>query len=330
MVVVKSAEFTPLTKKVLEYQKGLMQENVRHDPGFEALRCEVVQASYLIIYTYPVAIRVLSEEDAAGFLLKLQTRVPKLLKDFIFEYISYETYLKKIIFWQTNTFLQRRRNLERHYVCALSEPQEIERFFGTNSESNSFYQEDFWDSYVSQEKFAYCPSDTWNTDHTISLRLKERMEKSRKLRSRILQLVLLCSDSLNAQQITCIASFLSMDEKELAQLISEAIDKGYRRLQITNQVRATRDFHFYEKLYLERELMYLIAHDSEPVYIERTNRRLAKERIHYQNRQEESKIRPGVVTHATVAQMLCVPKGTIDSGMQALRKIVMDLVDDYR
>lgn len=328
MEAVNSVELTPLTKKVLEYQIGLMQENKSLDPGFEALKWEVIQASYLIIYTYPVAIRALPEEDAAGFLLKLETRVPKLLKDFFFEHISYESYLKKIIFWQTNTFLHRKRNLERHYVCALNEPQEIERYFGSNAALDSFYQEDTWDSYVSQDEFVYCPSDTWNTDRTISLRLKERMDKSRKLRSRILQLVLLCSDSLNAQQIMCIASFLSMDERELAQLISTAIDKGYRRLKITEQVRTTRDFHFYEKLFLERELMYLTAHNADSVYIERTNRRLKKERVHCQNRQEESRNRPGVVTHATVAQMLSLPKGTIDSGMQALRKIVMELVEE--
>ncbi len=161
---------------------------------------------------------------------------------------------------------------------------------------------------VSQEEFIYCPSDTWNTECTISLQLKARMAKSHKLRSRILQLVLLCSDSLNAQQVSCIASFLSMDENELAHLIAEAIDKGYRRLQITNQVRSTRDFHFYEKLFLERELMFLISQNADPVYIERTNRRLMKERMHCSNRQKESRNRPGVVTHATVAQMLSFRK----------------------
>jgi len=328
MEAANSVELTPLTKKVLEYQKGLMRENSWMEPGFRALTSEVIQASYLIIYTYPVAIRALAEEDASGFLLKLETRVPKLLKDFFFEFISYESYLKKIIFWQSNTFLHRKRNLERHYVCALNEPQEIERYFTSVSEPGSFYKESSSDSFISQDEFMYCPSDTWNAGRSISLRLKERMEKSKKLRSRILQLVLLCSDSLNAQQITCIASFLSMDEIKLAQLISEAIDKGYRRLQITDQVRTTRDFHFYEKLYLERELVFLTTHNADPVYIERTNRRLEKERLHCQNRQEESRNRPGVVTHATVAQMLSIPKGTIDSGMQALRKIVMDLVDE--
>ena len=328
MDATQSVELTPLTKKVLEYQKGLIQVNASKNSSFKALEREVIQASYLIIYTYPVAIKVLVEEDASDFLLKLETRVPKLLKDFFFEFLSYESYLKKIIFWQSNTFIHRKRNQERHYVCALNGPEEIERYFSSTSEPCSFYQEGSWDSIVSQDEFIYCPSDTWNTERTISLQLKARMAKSHKLRSRILQLVLLCSDSLNAQQVSCIASFLSMDENELAHLIAEAIDKGYRRLQITDQVRSTRDFHFYEKLFLERELMFLISQNADPVYIERTNRRLMKERMHCSNRQKESRNRPGVVTHATVAQMLAVPKGTIDSGMQALRKIVRDLVDD--
>ncbi len=45
----------------------MTQASARKKSSFKALEREVIQASYLIIYTYPVAIKVLVEEDASDF-----------------------------------------------------------------------------------------------------------------------------------------------------------------------------------------------------------------------------------------------------------------------
>ena len=153
------------------------------------------------------------------------------------------------------------------------------------------------------------------------------MKKSPTIKKRFYELALLCSSSLNAAQVKLIASCLDIDEYELATKMTQLHETGYRRIEISEHLERTRDLHFMRLMELERRLATSMYYDDQE-HKESIRKRIVRERRHLSERQTELRTRPGSVTHAMVAQIVGVPKGTIDSGMSALKKIVQRIVDD--
>ena len=318
---------TLLTRAILRYQR-MLKDGKASPVDLDLLLSDILKQCYTIIYRYPTLIKQLEEEDAAEFLLNLATRIPGIVREFRYEWISFESYLKKIIFWQVEAFIKRRRYQERRYVCDPNEPEEIERLIAGSQDGTSPYRTVAWESLASEDQSLPYDSSNWDMDHPLCQKIKERMVKSAKLRNRMLQLVLLCSDALNARQIALLAEFLSMNEQELADLITQSLNQCDRRIEINEELRSTRDLHFFGKLHQEREYAMLQSIQADPYYIKQSKQRLERETQFFMNRQQEAWHRTGVVTHAVVGKLLGIPKGTVDSGMQALRKIVGELMDD--
>ncbi len=317
-----------LTSKVLAYQSLEKEKTTRKVKILKKLEEEIIHDSYLIIYRYPVSIRLIPEEDASDFLLKIAGRIPRIIREFYYENISFECYLQKIIYWQASTYLQRKNNKERHYACDVKSNEDIENSLAAENGNYHPPEEDPWNvcSRASPDFLTNFNKDL--VEEQPFYKIQALIQKSHKFRFRFLQLVLLCSDSLDAAKVAFLANFLKMEEKELAEMISSAIEKGYRRHQITEETRAIRDMHFYEKLFLERELIMLSKFNADPYFVEKIEKKLNREKCYFQERRDEAKSRPGSVSHSVVAQVLNIPKGTIDSGMHALRKIVNKMVDD--
>ena len=317
-----------LTSKVLKYQSLNKENNKQKVKILKKLEAEIIQDSYLIIYRYPVSIKLIPEEDASDFLLKIAGRIPRIIQEFYYENISFESYLQKIVYWQASTYLQRKNARERHYACDVKPNEDIENSLVAENEECYTSDNDSWIvcSYTPSGSLTHLDID-FQEDHPY-YKIQSLIRKSHKFRFRFLQLVLLCSDSLDAAKIAFLANFLEMEEIELADMISNSIEKGFRRLQITEETRAIRDAHFYEKLFLERELNMLRKFNADPYFVEKIEKKLKREKCYFQDRQNEARCRPGSVSHSMVGQILHIPKGTIDSGMHALRKIVNKMVDD--
>jgi hypothetical protein len=321
-------KFSELTSKVLKYQSLNKEKDKQKVKIIKKLEAEIIHESYLIIYRYPVSIKLIPEEDASDFLLKIVNRIPRIISEFYYANISFESYLHKIVFWQASTYLQRKNNKERRYACDVKPNEDIEQSLASDNCGYTPYNDNPWYGCANPPPEFIPDVDTDLLEDQPYNKIQTLIQKSHKFRFRFLQLVLLCSDSLDAAQIAFLADFLAMEEKELADMISSAIEKGYRRLQITKETRAVRDAHFFEKLFLERELNMLRNFNADPYFVEKIEKKLNRENYYFQERREEARSRPGSVSHSMVAQVLNIPKGTIDSGMHALRKIVNKMVDD--
>lgn len=320
-----------LTVEVLSCQKLFASSDAQSQTDARLLLDKISHQVWLIAYYYPVLVKVLDEEDAAEFVIGFRNRIPTIIKEFRYEFLTFESYIKKVVFWQSNSFIQRKRKREKYFSCDPNDPETIQRIL-TVSEHNggSFYRQTNWDALlVNEEEYYYDEGKQWNLQHPICKELKERMKKSKTLRNRLLQLVLLCADKLSTWQIECLALFLSMNEKKLAHLIAQAIEKGYRRVEINDEIRGVRDFHFHDFLKKQLELESLVSTHSDPYVISMAQQRYERSKKLFKQRCLESRQRPRVVTHAVIAALMQTPKGTVDSGLQSLKKTLREVIDAY-
>ncbi|MCK9286706.1 MAG: hypothetical protein PHU24_05335 [Sphaerochaetaceae bacterium] len=322
-----------LTRKVLEFQRLSNTKNLikSEEKQLKQFQIELLDTTMLIAYRYPVTIRLLKEEEASEFLLKIYRRLPRIIREFRYEHLSFESYLKKVVFWQAGSFLQRKRKHENLCPCDPNDPEIIERIITGSKQGNISYRYDCnyrdvaWDSLIAESTQEYEP---WDLSSLLCRKVADKIRTSKTFKKRMLQLVLLCADSLDSYQITILSKLLSINEKELAVLITKAIEKSNRRMEIDESLRTIRDTHYYEVLRLQGQLSMLYSVNADSYYIEQVQQRLEKAKRHYVQKYEESKARPGIVTHNVVASLLSIPKGTVDSGMLALRKMLQQLMDD--
>ena len=301
---------SPITEKVLTFQQ---------EPHNQKLKEELLSYCQLVIYTYPATIKVINTEDAAELLLYVNPRLETLLLNYSYTGIPFENYIKKVSYLQAHSFLKIKRHEHRRYLCESVSDEDMEYFLYSRSSLPIDYSHGDW---ASNEEFL------WSENTPLSQRVKEKMKNSSSFKRRILHLVLLCSDLLNSTQISFLSDFLEIEEKELAQMISEALSLSEKRIALKEKSKNIRDNHYFEKEFLERERRFLVSVDAHPYYISKVENKAAKEKRYFNQINSTLKRRPTTVTHATAGKITGVPKGTVDSGLQSLYLYLHKYMDD--
>jgi hypothetical protein len=305
------------TKKVLQFQK---------EPYSQILRDELYSYCQIVIYTYPVSIKVIEPEQAADLLLYVSPRITALLRTFSYTGIPFESYIKKIAYLQAHSFNKMKRKEARRFVCDQMPHEDIEYFIYTQQIDTGPMMKPHltYSDFIGQEELM------WSSETPISMELKTKVHTSASCKKRLLHLILLCSDCLTSSHITFLASYLDMNELELAHMITQALELSDRRISLDENNKRIRDNHFFEKEFLEREKEYLVSIDAHPYYIDRINQKLEKETHFFHKARLKMKTKPTTVTHLSAGKVTNVPKGTVDSGLQSLFKYLHPLVDGMR
>ncbi len=305
------------TNKVLQFQK---------DPYSQELKDELISYCQTIIYTYPSTIKIIEPEQAAELLLYVSPRIETLLLTFNYTGIPFENYIKKIAYLQAHSYNKMKRKEARRFVCDQMTHEDIEYFIYTQKINTGSIMKPhltYADS-IEQEDFM------WSSETPVSLELKQKLETSAPLKKRLLHLILLCSDRLTSSHISFLASYLNMEEIELAKMVTKAIELSDRRITLKENNKRISDNHFFEKEFLEREKEFLVSIDAHPYYIEKINQKLEKEKDYFYKARVKMKVKPTLVTHSSAGKVTSVPKGTVDSGLQSLFTYLHPLVDEIR
>ncbi len=290
-----------IKEKVLAYQKN---------PQSTQLKKELIAYCQLIIYTYPSSIKLITKEMAAELLLYVNPRLEALLRNFTYTGIPFENYIKKVSYLQAQSFVKLKRNERRRFMCESVSDEDLEYFL--YSHPSSSHLEEF----------------QWSEDTSLSKQIKEKIKKSSSFKKRILHLVLLCSDLLNANHISFLAQYLEIDEYELATMISKALEMSEKRIALKEKTVRIRDAHYVEKEFLEREKRFLLSVDAHPYYIAKVEKKVEKEQRYFHQVNQSVRNRCSTVTHATAGKITGVPKGTVDSGLQSLYIYLNNHMDD--
>lgn len=308
-----------LTQAVLLYQKLLKEDSNHVAETREDLYKNIVMTCQIIIYEYPVKVKLLQEEEAAELLLLLIPRLDNLITSFIYMGVDFEVFLTRTIFLQTSYYKQKIRQKERKYFCLYCPGDEMEYYL--LSEPSFEYETTRY--FVEENQ----PPD-WSAETAISKHVKLLIEHYKAFANRFKQFVVLNAPHLTAQQIAFLAKFMEMDELDLAELVREAFELAKEKYDRTIHAQEVRNTHYVKSQFLRRELEVFEGLDAHYSTINKIKKRYLRSHTLFLERCNDVRNRPNPVTHQTLSKIFKKPKGTIDSGMSALKKALNEIVDD--
>ena len=279
-----TAAATLLTRDILTYQKS---ENNREI---------IFNKIYLFIYQYPVERGYIPEELASDFLLFLIPKLERIIKRYIYSGISFEVYLRNIIYWQIKTFAQQRKSNQ------LKE-QIYTKFFYNCFEKISFYDKepDFFDD-----------ESVCETSPYLSL------TNSQKGRKKILVIALNHADTIKKSVISGVASTCSIPAEQLNTWIQELKDSLDSRYDKVEKLNSKRNSVFFSLLELQsKQKEHTIGNDA---YLSVT-RKISLYQNQLKHLHREVKHAQGKIHYRSVAEILDIPSGTVASTVYYVRKL---------
>ena len=308
-----------LTKAVLLYQELLKNRANREGESLENLYQRIVMMCQVIIYQYPVKIKLLQEEEAVELLLLLTPRLKKLITSFEYRGIDFEKFLTRTIYLQTLYYKQKQRRKERKFYHLIYPGDEMEYYL--LSEPSFEYETT---PHFIEDNF---PSD-WSMETAASKHIRQLIKNYKAFANRFKQFIVLNAPHLTAQQIAFLAQYIGMDELELAELISAAHELANEKHNRSVHVQEVRNTHYIESQFLKRELEMFESFSAHHSTINKIRKRYLRSHTLFLERCKEVRSRPNPVTHEVLSKIFKKPKGTIDSGMSALKKALKEIVDD--
>ena len=260
----------------------------------------VIEKIAAIVYSYPQKARRWDADEAGDFFCTFYPKIPGIIARFRYTGSPFETYLKSCIRWQMKTFM-RKRAIEHATTDAL------------NRECRSWssgFQPPASDAAVFESAYEYSPA----TANALKIE-KDGCVHDPAYARRIIYLVLRNANMVDDSLIKHAAKLTGYDETRLLGYVTEL-----RRLTGTRKERI-------DKLNLRRNgyhiriqrLRLTIEKEDDP----ERKRRYQEELIHIEGKlqriSEEIASIPSLPTHRDIAEVVGVPKGSVDSGLHYLR-----------
>jgi len=311
-----------LTERVLYYQALIVSPHKKEREKAKALYLELCNECRKIFYTYPVKVRILEEEEAIELLLSMEGRLKHLIQNFEYQHISFDHYVRKIAYLQAQLLVRKKAKEARKYSSIFKTIDEIDEQLV--ADDTVLYK------IAKDGSLCVDKESQWSENSPRCTALKEKLQENQIFKMRVVQLIIKCCDNLNARQIAFLANFLEFDEKELATLLAQSHDLSNDKRERTKHLIAVRNAHFRNRQFLRNELEMLKEYNAEPLQIERIQKKLQRSEYLFERSLNELTNRPNPVTHAVIATQLGIPKGTVDSGMHSLKRIIQKLLDDYK
>ena len=291
-----------LTRDVLIYQKS--ENNGK----------SMFNNIYLFIYRYPVERGYLQEELASEFLLFLVPKLERIVKRFTYKGVSFEVYLRNIMYWQIKTFMYIRRNNQLKeniytnffYNC-------FEKISYYDKEPDSFDNNSVCDEVNPYEKSSFYPYFS--------------LTKSIKGRKKILIIALIHADTIKESVVSGVSSACSIPLEKLNTWIlelKESLDYRYTRVEKLNNQRNSA---FFTLLELQTKLR---NHSKECDEYHSIIKKIEfyKNQLNYLHR--VVKRAEGKIHYDSVAEILNIPTGTVASTVFYTRKLAEKRKDRIR
>ncbi len=282
-----------LTEKVIAFQ--------RSKTGLE----EIVAALAPRVYRYPRHKLGLDEDACGDFYAYFQPRLLRLLARFKDQGKPFESYLCSVMSWQLKNFARERRKAERGWNAALRLEAGFQAGPGTGQEP----------------EVEEGPSPQGFPD-AAELQLRGLLEKECDRRN-LLILALKCLRSLTPERIAALSSLTRIPEQTICgyvRLLCARTEPRERRLEC---LRERRNRAFSQARILEAEL----AEEMDPARQESLASRLARTRRRMRTairRMSRVLLNP---TNRDIAEVMAIPKGTVDSGLYWLKRRLSPVYD---
>jgi hypothetical protein len=282
----RSAE-APLGEIVLRYQntgEGLSEIIERLSPA---------------IYGYPSGKAYSREDDAGEFYLYFYPRLLRLLARYRYQGVPFEHYFHSVLYWNWKSYRRRSRKRERRWHAAA--------------------RHEFWDT---PEEQCLLPASSGGEKGAIGdWRSLFRIDESGLIagasaRRRFLFLSLRFSCALSPEDITRIAALTGYDVGWIAEKVGDLKARLASKEKRLRSLRERRNWALFRRILLQDDVLREPLPESRKELLERiqklTERSAATAR-------DISRI-PRLPTHQAIAEVLAVPKGTVDTGLRWCKK----------
>ena len=275
-----------LTHMVLQYQKT------------GAKRDELIRLIAGIVYAYPRKHLRWDEDDAGDFFCLYYPKIKKLIDRFQFSGKPFEAYLTTSIRWQIKTYAT--QSASRNVRDKLM-----------NHEYHNWYERRArHPDQVFEGETAYVPAVARilkiNQDGVIGT-------KSHSLR--LMYLILRNSLQIDDEILKRSAKLTGMDEDLLLGHVTELRQRLSRKLQAYGKLASRRNLMHVRIQHLHG----LLGRETDDERCEQILHELAKERTKFTKITQEISTISLVPTHKDIAEVLNVPKGSVDSGLYYLK-----------
>ena len=256
---------------------------------------EIVQRISVIIYNYPVKMNILSEEEKSKFYLSFYNRIERLIKHFTYKGIPFETFLNQTLKWHIKTYLEKEKN-EKKLMAVNIQEAEIQI----------------------RDLLSHDPGKKNRENTHLTL-------KGKASRKRLLYLVLVDSPHITDLEMKTFSELTGYEYDWLLYLRDILNKRLFSRSERLTRLREKRNNTYMKLLYKQSRYSDEVNTEKREKLFDQIKR--LKKRLD-DTRHEISRV-PCRPTHGEVAELLKVPKGTVDSGLHYFRKKYNTTINKY-
>jgi RNA polymerase sigma factor (sigma-70 family) len=275
-------QMSALNTRVLDYQ--------RTGAGLE----ELIDRLSPRIYYYPRHRPGLDEDDCGDFYVYFYPRLIRTLKHFREQGKPFDHYLNSVLRWQLRSYL-RRKNSDKQRRALACRP-------------------DFWET-PEPEVNSPAPGTLWPGEH-LPVLSPEGIMKSDSDRRRFLLLLLKNMQLLDPRELEAGASLCGLSAEELTRVTAELRKRLAAKEARLEALRTRRNRAFFKLSRLEAEL----GAAAETAEKRRLLAAVARARATLRLAQERLARTPRCPTNRDLAEVLGLPKGTVDTALYWLKK----------
>ncbi len=289
-----------LTKLVLSYQQG------------QTTKDELLHHMYSIAYSYPLKKRLLQEEEAADFLIFFLPTIEGMIKNFSYEGKPFEHYLHCSI-----------RNKIRSYKSTQYKKtaKEIMSIYAIREEH---VVEDFQDYVCESHSPAYQIRQNEDKKHQILIKENHSRQSMSVDHARLLYLLLICYRNIPTGQMEAIGELYLSYDIDFHALVHRLDETCSKQLASIERLQNRKSRLFSEIILLETQIM----HEPDPEFKVALENKLSIRQSQLQQLLKRLNGRSPRPSHRQIAELLKVPKGSVDSGVYYLKKNLKLLLDD--
>lgn len=293
-----------LTRAIMRYKET--------GTGFEEIRARL----YLLIYDYPKARRRLDSDVCGNFLIYMMPRIESLIERYRRETVAFEGYLNVCLRWRLKSFLRHEKTLQTRSA------REVDPYV---------WQDINEDAYAEEPAAAYNASITLKSALEVpSSQLPQSpYRKLREFNARNKGLLFFCLKAIcdvDDLKLPSVARLCGVSYEWLAESREILTGKTTKRRKRLSRLR-TRQETLYSRL---RDAQERLVTEAEPERKNELRSLIRNLSCAYRKASHEAghtNLRP---SNYDIAELLHVPKGTVDSGIARARQVLSSSLIDHR
>jgi len=267
------------------------------------------------VYQFPLHSKYCSEEDCAEFFLSFYARIPYIIEHYQEQGKGIEAYLRTCLKWHMKTYLKSKLKENRVQQFAVSEWKLI---------TPAWVEEETLGTEICESSPPLQKKNAWKKGRKISPKRKKTAETqpdlaptvTEKQAKKLLLLSLKAAYDLEDRTIETIAQSIGMHQEVLFHLIEVTRTTLLKKEERFRRLQEKRSKLYFRICSLQEEMERSTNLLAKETFIQR----LSRLKYYFQKLQNKLSRHYLAPTHQKVAEILGIPKGSIDSTLYYLKK----------